>query len=106
MQAGLYASCLGMLSLRCFAIVFDLDETLIVANTMTSFEDRIEALSGRIDVEDDPVRVSGMLDIEDKDLLKQYIDIDAVSDDGRWIVFGTRRFRYYLVARSALSGLS
>ncbi|XP_073114818.1 RNA polymerase II C-terminal domain phosphatase-like 2 isoform X5 [Elaeis guineensis] len=89
-QAGLYASCLGMLNLRCLAIVFDLDETLIVANTMKSFEDRIEALSRRIDVEDDPVRVSGMSAelkryIEDKDLLKQYIENDAVSDNGKLV---------------------
>ncbi|URD80548.1 C-terminal domain phosphatase-like [Musa troglodytarum] len=40
--ADLYASCLGMLNLRCLAIVFDLDETLMVANTMKSFEDKIE----------------------------------------------------------------
>lgn len=89
-QAGLYASCLGMLNLRCLAIVFDLDETLIVANTMKSFEDRIEALSRRIDVEDDPVRISGMSAelkryIEDKDLLKQYIEADAVSDNGKLV---------------------
>ena len=43
---GLYDACLAMLNLRCLAIVFDLDETLIVANTMKSFEDRIEALKG------------------------------------------------------------
>ncbi|URD82063.1 C-terminal domain phosphatase-like [Musa troglodytarum] len=40
--ADIYASCLGMLNLRCLAIVFDLDETLMVANTMKSFEDKIE----------------------------------------------------------------
>ncbi|KAJ8477916.1 hypothetical protein OPV22_021643 [Ensete ventricosum] len=89
-QAGLYASCLGMLNLRCLAIVFDLDETLIVANTMKSFEDRIEALSRRIDGENDPIRVSGMSAelkryIEDKDLLKQYIEMDTVSEGGRSI---------------------
>ncbi|XP_072997393.1 RNA polymerase II C-terminal domain phosphatase-like 2 isoform X1 [Typha latifolia] len=87
-QAGLYESCLAMLNLRCLAIVFDLDETLIVANTMKSFEDRIEALSRRIDGEDDPVRVSGMSAelkryIEDKDLLKQYVETDTVSDNGK-----------------------
>ncbi|KAL5137302.1 Protein ASPARTIC PROTEASE IN GUARD CELL 2 [Glycine soja] len=43
---GIYDACLAMLNLRCLAIVFDLDETLIVANTMKSFEDRIEALKG------------------------------------------------------------
>ncbi|THU54389.1 hypothetical protein C4D60_Mb10t24570 [Musa balbisiana] len=89
-QTGLYTSCLGMLNLRCLAIVFDLDETLIVANTMKSFEDRIEALSRRIDGENDPIRVSGMSAelkryIEDKDLLKQYIEMDTVSEGGRSI---------------------
>lgn len=43
-SSGMYNSCLGMLNLRCLAIVFDLDETLIVANTLRSFEDRIDAL--------------------------------------------------------------
>ncbi|CAL9177164.1 unnamed protein product [Musa hybrid cultivar] len=89
-QTGRYTSCLGMLNLRCLAIVFDLDETLIVANTMKSFEDRIEALSRRIDGENDPIRVSGMSAelkryIEDKDLLKQYIEMDTVSEGGRSI---------------------
>jgi RNA polymerase II C-terminal domain phosphatase-like 1/2 len=40
---GLYNSCLSMLNLRCLGIVFDLDETLIVANTTRSFEDKIDA---------------------------------------------------------------
>ncbi|KAG6491590.1 hypothetical protein ZIOFF_046522 [Zingiber officinale] len=89
-QAGLYASCLGMLNLRCLAIVFDLDETLIVANTMRSFEDRIEALSRKIDGEKDPIRISGMSAelkryVEDKDLLKQYIEMDTVTDNRRSI---------------------
>ncbi|KAJ6835789.1 RNA polymerase II C-terminal domain phosphatase-like 2 isoform X1 [Iris pallida] len=88
LRPGLYAPCLAMLNLRCLAIVFDLDETLIVANTMKSFEDRIEALSRRIDGEDDPVRVSGMSAelkryIKDKNLLKQYIESDTVVDNGR-----------------------
>lgn len=85
--AVLYASCLGMLNLRCLAIVFDLDETLMVANTMKSFEDKIEALLRRIDVETDPARVSGMSAelkryIDDKILLKQYIGTDTVSENG------------------------
>lgn len=55
---------------------------------MKSFEDRIEALSSRIDGEDDPVRVSGMSAelkryIEDKNLLKQYIESDTVVDNGK-----------------------
>ncbi|CAA6655139.1 unnamed protein product [Spirodela intermedia] len=75
--AGLYDSCMGMLNLRCLAIVFDLDETLIVANTMKSFEDKIEVLSRRIDIESDPLR--------DKALLKQYAENDNVMENGRLI---------------------
>ncbi|XP_020577669.1 RNA polymerase II C-terminal domain phosphatase-like 1 [Phalaenopsis equestris] len=89
-RAGLYNSCLGMLNLRCLAIVFDLDETLIVANTMKSFEDRIEALSRRIHSENDPLKVSGMSAelkryIEDKEMLKQYAESDTVLDNGKLI---------------------
>jgi len=40
---GLYNSSLVMLNLRCLSIVFGLDETLVVANTMRSSEDRIDA---------------------------------------------------------------
>ncbi|KAL6840293.1 hypothetical protein ACP4OV_030103 [Aristida adscensionis] len=93
-RAGLYAASVGMLNLRCLAIVFDLDETLIVANTMKSFEDRIEMLSRRMDVEDDPVRIAGMSAeikryIEDKELLKEFIDTDTVTDNGR--IVGTQK---------------
>ena len=48
-----------MLNLRCLAIVFNLDETLIVANTLRSFEDRIDALQRKIGTEVDPQRVYG-----------------------------------------------
>jgi hypothetical protein len=41
----MYASCLALLNLRCLAMVLDLDETLIVANTMKTFDDRIDVLS-------------------------------------------------------------
>ncbi|KAK9159048.1 hypothetical protein Scep_005622 [Stephania cephalantha] len=87
-SVGLYGSCLGLLNLRCLAIVFDLDETLIVANTMKSFEDRIEALQRRIGCENDPFRVSGMSAevkryMEDKMLLKQYTETDTVMDNGK-----------------------
>ncbi|OEL33613.1 RNA polymerase II C-terminal domain phosphatase-like 2 [Dichanthelium oligosanthes] len=93
-RSGLYASSVGMLNLRCLAIVFDLDETLIVANTMKSFEDRIEMLSRRMDVEDDPVRIAGMSAeikryIEDKELLKEFIDTDTVTDNGK--IVGTQK---------------
>lgn len=83
--AGLYNASLGMLNLRCLAIVFDLDETLIVANTMKSFEDRIDSLRGWIARQTDLVRVSGMTAemkryIDDRMLLKQYMENDYVVD--------------------------
>ncbi|XP_048230752.1 RNA polymerase II C-terminal domain phosphatase-like 1 isoform X2 [Ricinus communis] len=89
-SSGLYDSCLVMLNLRCLGIVFDLDETLIVANTMRSFEDRIEALQRKISTELDPQRISGMLSEvkryqDDKTILKQYVDNDQVVENGRVI---------------------
>ncbi|CAH8269724.1 unnamed protein product [Arabidopsis lyrata] len=85
--SGLYDSCLRMLNTRCLSIVFDLDETLIVANTMKSFEDRIEALKSWISREMDPVRINGMSAelkryMDDRMLLKQYIDNDYAFDNG------------------------
>ncbi|OVA00560.1 NLI interacting factor [Macleaya cordata] len=87
---GLYNSSLVMLNLRCLGIVFDLDETLIVANTMRSFEDRIDALQRKISTEMDPQRVSGMLAEvkryqDDKSILKQYVESDQVVENGRVI---------------------
>ncbi|XP_057949749.1 RNA polymerase II C-terminal domain phosphatase-like 1 [Malania oleifera] len=88
--SGLYSSCLAMLNLRCLGIVFDLDETLIVANTMRSFEDRIEALQRKINAEMDPQRISGMLAEvkryqDDKSILKQYAENDQVVENGKLI---------------------
>ncbi|KAJ7968526.1 RNA polymerase II C-terminal domain phosphatase-like 1 [Quillaja saponaria] len=88
--SGLYNSCLVMLNLRCLGIVFDLDETLIVANTMRSFEDRIEALQRKINSELDPQRISGMLAEvkryqDDKIILKQYAENDQVVENGKVI---------------------
>lgn len=87
---GLYNSGLVMLNLRCLGIVFDLDETLIVANTMRSFEDRIEALQRKLNSEADPQRISGILSEvkryqEDKIILKQYAENDQVVDNGKVI---------------------
>ncbi|XP_015087835.1 RNA polymerase II C-terminal domain phosphatase-like 2 [Solanum pennellii] len=84
---GLYSACLQMLNMRCLSIVFDLDETLIVANTMKSFDDRIEALRGWLAREMDPIRSSGMSAelrryMEDRALLKQYLESDSVVDCG------------------------
>ncbi|PIN16319.1 Phosphoprotein phosphatase [Handroanthus impetiginosus] len=88
--SNLFKSCLVMLNQRCLGIVFDLDETLIVANTMRSFEDRIEALQRRIKSESDPQRVSGMLAEvkryqDDRNILKQYAENDQVIDNGKVI---------------------
>jgi len=83
--ARLYDACMGMLNLRCLSIVFDLDETLIVANTMKSFEDRIDALRSWLSRETDPSRVQGMSGelkryLEDRLLLKQFAESDSVVD--------------------------
>ncbi|EXC23668.1 hypothetical protein L484_015578 [Morus notabilis] len=85
---GLYNASLGMLNLRCLSIVFDLDETLIVANTMKSFEDRIELLRGWVAREIDPIRLAGMHAemkryMDDRLILKQYLESDTVMDNGR-----------------------
>jgi RNA polymerase II C-terminal domain phosphatase-like 1/2 len=81
----LYDACMGMLNMRCLSIVFDLDETLIVANTMKSFEDRIDALRGWLSRESDPLRVQGMSGelkryLEDRLLLKQFTETNSVVD--------------------------
>ncbi|KAL2480462.1 RNA polymerase II C-terminal domain phosphatase-like 2 [Abeliophyllum distichum] len=86
--SGLYSACLWMLNTRCLAIVFDLDETLIVANTLKSFEDRIESLRDWIERETDPNRESVMVAqmkryVEDRVLLKQYAETDCVVDGGK-----------------------
>ncbi|RWW87557.1 hypothetical protein BHE74_00003609 [Ensete ventricosum] len=84
----LYESSLLMLNLRCLGIVFDLDETLLVANTMRSFEDRIDALQRKISNETDPLRIAGMLTEikryhDDKSILKQYAENDQVVENGK-----------------------
>ncbi|KAL0328836.1 UNVERIFIED_CONTAM: RNA polymerase II C-terminal domain phosphatase-like 1 [Sesamum calycinum] len=75
----------AMHSRKCLGIVFDLDETLIVANTMRSFEDRIDSLQRKINSESDPQRVSTMLAEvkryqDDKNILKQYAESDQIRD--------------------------
>lgn len=87
---GLYNSSLVLLNLRCLGIVFDLDETLIVANTMRSFEDRIDSLQRKINSEVDPQRISGMQAeikryLDDKSILKQYAENDQIVDNGKVI---------------------
>lgn len=87
---GLYDSCLVMLNLRCLGIVFDLDETLIVANTMRSFEDKIEALQKKISTEVDQQRILAIISEikryqDDKIILKQYVENDQVIENGKVI---------------------
>jgi RNA polymerase II C-terminal domain phosphatase-like 1/2 len=62
--------------------------------SLKPFEDRIEMLSRRMDVEDDPIRITGMSAeikqyIEDKELLKEFIDTDTVTDNGK--IVGTQK---------------
>lgn len=81
---GMYDSCLAMLNLRCLAMVLDLDETLIVANTSKTFDDRIEALNRRLVNREDPVLAATLKRYqEDKAILEQYIKTDQVFDNGK-----------------------
>ncbi|KAG2238208.1 hypothetical protein Bca52824_092519 [Brassica carinata] len=87
---GTYDSCLGMLNLRCLGIVFDLDETLVVASTLHTFEVKIEGLLRRINCEMDPRRIAVMVAEmkryqDDKNLLKQYAESDQVVENGEVI---------------------
>lgn len=84
---GLYTASMGLLNPRCLAIVFDLDETLIVANTMKSFEDKIDAIRNWMTRETDPGRLSGMSAelkryMDDRAILKQYCEGDSIVDNG------------------------
>ncbi|PON43524.1 HAD-like domain containing protein [Parasponia andersonii] len=85
---GLYNASLAMLNVRCLPIVFDLDETLVAANSMRSFEDKIGVLRGRITSETDPLRLAEMNGQvkryeDDRLILKQYAESDSVMDDGK-----------------------
>jgi RNA polymerase II C-terminal domain phosphatase-like 1/2 len=44
-QTGLYEACLEMLNQRCLALVFDLDETLVLTNNKETFEKRMEKIT-------------------------------------------------------------
>ncbi|GJP74394.1 hypothetical protein CLOP_g4980 [Closterium sp. NIES-67] len=80
-----------MLNLRCLAVVFDLDETLFVANTMKSFEDKIGVLRQRLAANSDP-QLAKLLAAElgryeeDRQILLQYYDTNAVMLDGKCYV--------------------
>ena len=82
----LYRSCLTMFNLRCLALVLDLNEMLIVANTLKSFEDSKEALGSKLKGESDAQKLSVMSAelrryIQDRALLRQYADNDRVWDN-------------------------
>ena len=77
---------IGMCNLRCLALVLDLNEMLIVANTLKSFEDSKEALGSKLKGESDAQKLSVMSAelrqcIEDRALLRQYADNDRVWDN-------------------------
>ncbi|KAJ0239455.1 FCP1 homology domain-containing protein [Hirschfeldia incana] len=87
---GVYDSCLGMLNLRCLGIVFDLDETLVVASTLHTFDVKIEGLLRRMNSEMDPRRRAVMVAEmkryqDDQNLLKQYVEGDQVVENGEVI---------------------
>ncbi|CAD5197006.1 unnamed protein product [Musa acuminata subsp. malaccensis] len=87
-QSRLYESSVMMLNLRCLGIVFDLDETLIVPNTMWSFKDQDQCSSMKISNETDPPHITSMLaeikhSQDDKLIMKQYADSDQVVDNGK-----------------------
>ncbi|CAK9858155.1 unnamed protein product, partial [Sphagnum jensenii] len=85
-EEAMYASCLPLLNLRCLAMVLDLDETLIVANTMKTFDDRIDALTRRLQAgRDDSGQLLASLKRfqEDKAILEQYYKTDQVFNNGK-----------------------
>ena len=84
----MYDASLGMLNTRCLPIVFDLDDTLVAANSTRSFEDKMKVLRGRIAIETDPFRLAELNSQlkrykEDYLMLKQYVESDTVMDNGK-----------------------
>lgn len=83
-----YMSALKLLNLRCLVLVFDLDETLIVAHTKRTFDDKIKSLEGLISLETDPGKKVSMLEEkarleEDRSILWEYYQTDEVTDQGK-----------------------
>jgi RNA polymerase II C-terminal domain phosphatase-like 1/2 len=83
-RTGQYSVCCSMLNQRTLALVFDLDETLIIANTMKSFDDRIASAERRLRNEPDPEKQAQYADEsaslqQDKDLLRDYMDRNKVT---------------------------
>ena len=48
-KSGLYTACLGMLNQRCLAIVFDLDETVVVSKNEKSLETQMKKIEMRLE---------------------------------------------------------
>lgn len=87
-RSGLYRACLGMLNQRCLAIVFDLDETLVVSYTRKLFDEHIDKLTHQIDCEDDAGKLSTMSEEfnkvwKDRDLLEEFAQMDTITVNGR-----------------------
>lgn len=87
-QRGAYQACLRMLNACRLALVFDLDETLVVARSVKNFRDEVAKLEGVLEAETDPGRRKSLLAErlkieEDYALLKQFAEKDRVSVDGR-----------------------
>lgn len=87
-QRGQYEACLRMLNASKLALVFDLDETLVVARSVKNFRDEVAKLEGGLEAETDPGRMKSLLaerqKIEEEyALLKHFAEFDRVSVDGK-----------------------
>eukprot|EP00898_Chlorokybus_atmophyticus_P000234 jgi/Chlat1/1210/Chrsp115S01675 len=85
---GEYKRACKMLVERRMGLVLDLDETVVVANSTKSFDDKIEAVQRRIAEYSQSSRVAGwQAELErlkaDRLLLQQYRDTDTVTLEGR-----------------------
>ncbi|XP_073001178.1 RNA polymerase II C-terminal domain phosphatase-like 1 [Typha latifolia] len=85
--SAVYNNCLAMLNLRTLAIVFDLDQTLLVAYTLPSFQENIDRLHRKISNESDPQRAAAILaeikrHEDDRAILKEYAENDQVVENG------------------------
>lgn len=90
-QRGQYEACLRMLNASRLALVFDLDETLVVARTVRGFRDEVAKLEGVLEAETDPGRKQSLVAErqkieEDYALLKRFADHDKVCVDGREVL--------------------
>ncbi|XP_072962105.1 RNA polymerase II C-terminal domain phosphatase-like 1 [Typha angustifolia] len=85
--SAVYNNCIAMLNLRTLAIVFDLDQTLLVAYTLPSIQEKIDRLHWKISNESDPQRAAAIsAEIkrheDDRAILKEYAENDQVVENG------------------------